>query len=65
MIEVTRLNGSSYWLNPHLIETIESKPDVTIKLISGNTVIVKETPEELIDKIVDYRKRIGAFKNEL
>ena len=65
MIEVTRLNGSSYWLNPHLIETIESKPDVTIKLISGNTVIVKEKPEELIDKIVDYRKRIGVFKNEL
>ena len=65
MIEVTRLNGSSYWLNPHLIETIESKTDVTIKLISGNTVIVKETPEELIDKIVDYRKRIGVFKNEL
>ena len=65
MIEVTRLNGSSYWLNPHLIETIESKPDVTIKLISGNTFIVKETPEELIDKIVDYRKRIGVFKNEL
>ncbi|MEL3909140.1 MAG: flagellar FlbD family protein [Treponemataceae bacterium] len=65
MIEVTRLNGKSYWLNPHLIESIESKPDVTIKLISGNTVIVKNSPEEIIQKIVDYRKRIGVFRNEV
>ena len=65
MIEVTRLNGKTYWLNPHQIETIESNPDVTIKLLSGNTLIVKETPEQIIDKIVSYRKRIGVFKNEL
>lgn len=65
MIEVTRLNGTTYWLNPHLIETIESKPDVTIKLLSGNTLIVKETPEEIIEKIINYRKRIGVFKSEL
>lgn len=65
MIEVTRLNGKNYWLNPHQIETIECKPDVTIRLLSGNTLIVKETPDEIIERIINYRKKIGVFKNEL
>ena len=51
MIKVTRLNGSEYWINPHQIEIIECKPDVTI--------------EEVVEKIVAYRKRIGVFKSEL
>lgn len=65
MIEVTKLNGKTYWLNPHQIETIECNPDVTIKLLSGNTLIVKETPETIIQRIIEYRKKIGVFKNEL
>lgn len=65
MIRVTRLNGSEYYLNPHQIETIESNPDVTIKMLSGKSYVVKETPEQIINAIVEYRKKIGVFKNEL
>lgn len=65
MIKVTRLNGTEYWLNPHQIETIECKPDVTIKLLSGNSLVVKEDIDKIIDRIVEYRRRIGVFKNEL
>ncbi len=65
MVKLTRLNGKTFYLNPHLIEYIELVPDTLISLINGTTLYVKETPEEIIDKIVEYRKRIGLFKNEL
>lgn len=64
MISVTQLNGKQYWLNPHQIELIESNPDVTLVMLSGKHLVVREKPEEVIDRIVEYRRRIGAFKNE-
>jgi flagellar protein FlbD len=64
MISVTQLNGKQYWLNPHQIELIECNPDVTLVMLSGKHLVVLEKPEEVIDRIVEYRRRIGAFKNE-
>ncbi|MDR2803714.1 MAG: flagellar FlbD family protein [Treponema sp.] len=64
MIEVTRLDGVKYYINPHQIETMESKPDTTLLMLSGKIVVVREKPVEVIDRIVGYRKRIGGFKNE-
>ncbi len=59
MIEVTRLNGVKYWVNPHQIECIEQNPDVTLVMLSGKTLIIKEKPEEVIEKIIAYRKKIA------
>jgi flagellar protein FlbD len=59
MIEVTRLNEKKYWVNPHQIESMEENPDLTLTLLSGKKVVVKETPEEIINRIVSYRKKIG------
>jgi flagellar protein FlbD len=64
MIQVTRLNGLEYYINPHQIETIEIKPDTTLLMLSGKHIVIKETIEEIVDRIVDYRRRIGGFKNE-
>jgi len=64
MIKLTRLNGDKYWINPHQIELIEAKPDVTLNMLSGKYYIVKESVEEVVDLIVAYRKRIGIFKSE-
>ena len=65
MIKVTRLNKKEYYINPHQIESIETNPDTTLLLLSGKSVIVRETVDDLIEKIVEYRRRIGAFKNEV
>jgi len=64
MVKVTRLNGKEYYINPHQIESIELRPDTTLLMLSGKAVIVKEGIDELIDSIVEYRRRIGGFKNE-
>ena len=64
MIEVTRLNGKIYYLNPHQIESIEIRPDTTLFMLSGKNVVVLEKVEDVINRIVEYRRRIGGFKNE-
>ena len=64
MIKVTRLNGNEYFINPHQIESIEIHPDTTLLMLSGKYVVVLEKVEEVIERIVEYRKRIGGFKNE-
>jgi flagellar protein FlbD len=64
MIQVTRLDGKQYYINPHQIESIEVHPDTTLLMLSGKHVIVREKVAEVIDRIVEYRKQIGAFKNE-
>jgi flagellar protein FlbD len=65
MIEVYQLNGKKYWLNPHQIETIMVNPDVTLTMLSGKHIVVRDAPEEIVQKIIDYRKKIGSFPNEL
>jgi len=65
MIKVTRLNGEFYYINHHQVESIELKPDTTLLMLSGKHVVVLEKVEELIERITEYRKRIGYFKNEV
>ena len=64
MIEVTRLDGKIFYVNPHQIEYIESSPDTTLIMLSGKRLIVREEYETVFDRIVEYRRQIGAFKNE-
>ena len=64
MVEVTRLDGTVYYINPHQIEYIERNPDTTLIMLSGKRLVVREDYQSLFDKIVGYRRLIGAFKNE-
>lgn len=65
MIPVMKLDGSKYWINPHMIESMEENPDLTIAFFSGKKVVVKDRPEELIERIISYRRQIGINKQEL
>ena len=64
MVEVTRLDGKTYYVNPHQIEYIERNPDTTLIMLSGKRLVVREDYQTLFKRIVEYRKLIGAFKNE-
>ncbi len=64
MIEVTRLDGRTYYVNPHQIEYIEANPDTTMVMLSGKRLVVREPYEQIRERIVSYRRLIGAFKNE-
>lgn len=64
MVEVTRLDGTTYYVNPHHIEYVESNPDTTLVMLSGKRLVVREAYETLLERIVAYRRLIGAFKSE-
>ncbi|HOK41797.1 MAG TPA: flagellar FlbD family protein [bacterium] len=65
MIKVTRLNNTTLWVNPHLIESAEETPDLVITLITGKKIVIKENIEEIKKKIIEYRKSLGFFNNEI
>ena len=58
VIKVTNINGVEYYLNCEKIEMIEMIPDTLITLRDGKKYYVRETPEELVEKIIEYKKRI-------
>ncbi len=58
MIKVTRLDGTEYFINPHLIECIEVRPDTTLMMQSGKSNIVREEVDEVLDRIEGFYRRI-------
>ncbi|MHB1156278.1 MAG: flagellar FlbD family protein [Phycisphaerales bacterium] len=58
MIMLTRLNGQRFVVNAELIRTVEQLPDTTIKLINGDTMIVRESMETVVGKAVEYGRSL-------
>jgi flagellar protein FlbD len=59
MIHVTRLNGSDLVVNDDLIEFIERTPETVLSLSDGKKVTVKESVEEVLNRIVSFRKSVS------
>ena len=61
MIYVTRLSHVPVVLNSDLIEHIETTPDTVITLTTGQKLIVLESAEEIIERVVRYRRSISVM----
>ena len=61
MISVTKFNGEVMIVNAELIETVEKTPDTIVSLITGKKYMVKETVEEIIAKVMEYRRQLPPF----
>ena len=62
MIDVTRFNNTQFVLNAELIQTVEETPDTVITLTTGTKYVVKESCEEIKDKVLEYKRSIvSAF----
>ena len=48
-----------------MIESMETTPDLTLTMLSGRKIIVKNSPEDLIEKIIKYRRDIGIERQEV
>ena len=62
MIVLHRLThpDQPFHLNPDLIVTIESTPDTVISLGNASKLVVIETPDEIAERIRDWRASILA-----
>jgi flagellar protein FlbD len=58
MIQLTRLNNHSLMINSDLIKFIEQAPDTTLTLVSGEKIVVLETPQQVLERIVQFRRTI-------
>lgn len=58
MLEVTRLNGQKIVINCELVEYIDANPDTTISLTTNNKFVVKESLEDVIEKIINYKRKV-------
>jgi flagellar protein FlbD len=62
MIKLHKLNGSEIVVNAELIESVEATPDTVINLATGNRFLVSNGVQEVIDKVVEYKKKVYADK---
>ncbi|MGM0608406.1 MAG: flagellar FlbD family protein [Candidatus Muiribacteriota bacterium] len=58
MIKVTEFSGIEYYLNPDCILRVDKHPDTTITLTTGKKVVVKEPPENIVDKYIEVKRKI-------
>ena len=65
MIRVTRLNGEQFALNPDLIERIEAHPDTVVFLVDGTKYVVRESVDDVLQDIREYRASILAISYEM
>lgn len=59
MIILRNLRGDEFAVNCDLIETISENPDTTMLLTNGRVYIVKESMQEVIDKTIEYHRKIA------
>lgn len=58
MIGLTRLNNSHFTINSDLIKFVEQSPDTVITLLSGEKILVQETVDEVVARVVEFRKQL-------
>ncbi|WP_352404561.1 MULTISPECIES: flagellar FlbD family protein [Sporanaerobacter] len=65
MIKVKRLNGKEFVVNSDLIEFVEETPDTVISLTTGKKVVVQESVDEIIEKVIEFKgKSIEYIRRE-
>ena len=58
MISLRRLNNEPIMVNPDLIETLEATPDTVVTLTNGNKLLVRDSMDEVRQKIVEFKRQI-------
>ncbi len=65
MIRVTRLNHVPLVLNSDLIEHIEVTPDTVITLLTGQKMMVRESANEVVRRVVAFRRSVYSSALEV
>jgi flagellar protein FlbD len=58
MIHLTRINHVPMVLNSDLIEHVEATPDTVISLTTGQKILVLESPNEIIERVIHFRRAL-------
>jgi flagellar protein FlbD len=58
MIHLTRLNKQPLMVNSDLIKYVESSPDTLLTLMGGDKIVVRETPEDVLKRVIAFRRQV-------
>ena len=58
MIQLTRINHAPLVLNSDLIEHIEATPDTIISLTNGQKLVVLESIDDIVRRVIDFQRAI-------
>ena len=66
MIKLTKFNSEAqkkgeFVLNAEIIETIEETPDTVVTLTNGKKLIVDESMDEIVRRVMKYRRALKQF----
>jgi flagellar protein FlbD len=64
MIQLTRLNNTRLAVNSDLIKYVEEAPDTVITLLNGEKLVVRETTEQVIERVLDFRRCVLTASSE-
>lgn len=56
MVKLSRINGAEVTVNAELIETVEATPDTIVSLTTGKKLMVVESVDQVIEKVMAYRR---------
>jgi len=63
MIQITRIDGTPFFINPDLIEVLEAMHDTHITLTNGHRYVCSEPPAVIVERIADFRRlSFGAVR---
>lgn len=63
MIQLTRIDGTKFYLNPDLIEVMEASHDTHVTLTNGHRYVCAESPDDVVQRIAEFRRlSMGAIR---
>jgi len=64
VIKLSHMNGQEFVLNAELIQYVEAKPDTIITLTSKERLVVKESLDEVVRRVIEYGRALRSFPPE-
>jgi len=58
MIQLTRLNHHLLVVNSDLIKLVEQAPDTVITLVNGDKIVVRESAQDVLERVVQFRRSV-------
>jgi flagellar protein FlbD len=59
VVKLTKLNQTTIAINPDTVLWAEASPDTVLCMSGGEKVLVRESIDELIDKVIEFRRRVA------
>ncbi len=58
MIWITKRNGQKSLLNADWIQSVEETPDTVVTLTNGETLLVQESANGIMEKVIEFKKKV-------